>query len=179
MTKSPASDPGSSKRPDPLPGPPPAPRGRRVPRSRPLRVALILLGVVVFLAISSVVARFFAAENVERDHELLLVQAEAKGDAPGMLAQLSGCAQQPRCVAQVRANAAALRRPGAVEILSTQSRTNHSLGGSVGRTRVAWKVSGRYPVVQCVTVRRSGNLLTGISIALEEIGPRIGSTADC
>ena len=140
---------------------------------------LVLAGVVLFLAITSVVARFFSSENVERDHELLLIQAEAKGDAPGMLAQLSGCAANPRCVAQVRANAAALRRAGAVEILSTQSTTNHSLGSSVGRTRVAWKVSGRYPVIQCVTVHRGGNFLTGISIALEAIGPRIGDTSDC
>lgn len=156
-----------------------SPPGRRAWRRRPLRAVLILVGVVLFLAITSVVARFFAAENVEGDHELLLVQAEAKGDVPGMLAQLSGCAANPSCVAQVRANAAALHRPGAVEILSTQSTTDHSLGGSVGRTRVAWKVSGRYPVVQCVTVRRSGNFLTGISIALDALGPRIGSTADC
>ncbi len=153
--------------------------GRRAQRRRPLRIVLILAGVVVFLAITSVVARFFASENVERDHELLLVQAEAKGDVPGMLAQLSGCAANASCVAQVRANAAALRRGGAVEILSTQSTTNHSLGGSVGKTRVAWKVDGRYPVIQCVTVRRSGNFLTGISIALDAIGPRIGDTSDC
>lgn len=134
---------------------------------------------VLFLAITSVVARFFAAENVERDHELLLVQAEARGDVAGMLAQLSGCAANAKCLELVRANAAALHRPGAVRILSTQSNADHSLGGSVGRTRVAWKVDGRYPVVQCVTVRRGGNFLTGISIALEAIGPRIGDTSDC
>jgi hypothetical protein len=135
--------------------------------------------VVLFLVVSSVVARFFAAENVERDHELILVQAEAKGDVAGMLAQLSGCASDPRCVATVRGEAASLRRPGVVEILSTQSSTNHSLTGSVGETRVAWKVSGRYPVVQCVRVRRGGNFVTGISVALLAIGPRIAGTADC
>ncbi len=97
-----------------------------------------------------------------------------------MLAQLApSCRADPSCAATVRANAAALRRPGTVEILSTQSTTNHSLTGSTGETRVAWKVTGRYPVVQCVRVKRSGNFLTGISISVLAIGPRIASTADC
>jgi hypothetical protein len=152
--------------------------GRRGGR-RPGRVALIVLGVVAFLAVSTVLARFFAAENIERDHELLLFQAEAKGDVAGMLAQLSGCGASARCVAGVRSDAALLRRGGAVQILSTQSSKNHSLTGSVGETRVAWKVSGRYPVVQCVRVRRGGNFLTGISIALVAVSARLPGTADC
>jgi hypothetical protein len=135
--------------------------------------------VVLFLAISGMLARFFSAENVERDHELTLLQAEARGNTRGMLAQLSGCSARPFCVVTVRADAASLRRPGSVEILSVQSPADHSLTTSVGEARVAWKVSGRYPVVQCVTVGRSGNILTGISISLLSIGPRIGSTADC
>ena len=134
---------------------------------------------MLFLAISSVVARFFSAENVERDHEVILLQAQARGDVAGMLAQLPGCAASSSCLATVRSDAARLRRAGAVLILSTQSTTNHSLAGSTGQTRVAWKVDGRLPVVQCVRVRRAGNFLTGISVALLEIGPPIASTADC
>jgi hypothetical protein len=143
------------------------------------RALLITAGVVLFLAISGVLARYFAAENIEHDHEAALVQAEARGDAGGMLAQLSGCRASAACVAAVRADATALRRPGAVEVLSVQSSTNHSLTSSVGEARVAWKVAGRYPVVQCVRVRRSGSILTGISVALLHIGPRIGDTSDC
>ncbi len=149
------------------------------PTSSRARTLLIAVGVLLFLAISGVAARFFSAENVERDHEWALVQAEAEGNVRGMLAQLSGCRASASCTATVLADAASLRRPGSVEILSTQSTTNHSLTGSVGETRVAWKVSGRYPVVQCVRVRRSGNFLTGISISLLAIGARIPSTADC
>jgi hypothetical protein len=148
-------------------------------RRRPLRIASVTIGVLLFLAVSAVVARFFAAENVERDHELILIQAEAKGDVAGMLAQLSGCASRPACVTAVRSNAERLRRAGTVQILSTQSSTNHSLTGSRGQTRVAWKVGGRFPVVQCVRVRRGGNFLTGISVALLAIGPQIAGTADC
>ncbi len=103
------------------------------------------------------------------------MQAEARGDAQGMFAQLAAaCRASASCAATVRADAATLRRPGSVEVLSTQSTTNHSLTGSVGETRVAWKVPGRYPVVQCVRVRRSGNVLTGISVSLLRVGPRIG-----
>ncbi len=134
---------------------------------------------MLFLAISGMLARFFSAENVERDHEWALMQAEAGGAWRAMLYQLTGCSASPSCTATVRADAATLRRPGSVVILSTQSTTDHSLTGSVGETRVAWKVSGRYPVVQCVRVRRSGNFFTGISISLLRVGPRIGSTADC
>jgi hypothetical protein len=138
-----------------------------------------VVGVVLFLAISGILARFFSAENVELDHEVALLRAEARGDVQGMLAQLPDCRASTTCLATVRADATSLRRPGVVEILSTQSTTNHSLTSSIGETRMAWKVSGRYPVVQCVRVRRSGNVLTGISIALLHVGPRIGSTADC
>ncbi len=160
--------------------PGPGRRNRRPRRlSRGARIALIAVGVLLFLAISGVLARYFSSENVERDHEWALMQAEARGDVPGMLVQLAGCRASAACVATVRADAAALRRPGAVEILSVQSTTNHSLTSSVGESRVAWKVAGRYPVVQCVRVRRSGNFLTGISIALLHVGPRIGDTSDC
>lgn len=148
--------------------------------SRRSRGALIAVGALLFLAISGVLARFFSAENVELDHEVALFQAEARGDAQGMFGQLAGaCRASASCTATVQADAATLRRPGLVEVLSTQSTTNHSLTGSVGETRVAWKVHGRYPVVQCVRVRRSGNFLTGISVSLLRVGPRIGSTADC
>jgi hypothetical protein len=150
---------------------------RQIPRRA--RIALIVVGALLFLAISGVLARFFSAENVERDHEFALMRAEAEGNVQGMLAQLTDCRASASCTATVRADAASLRRPGSVEILSTQSTTNHSLTGSIGETRVAWKVSGRYPVVQCVRVRRSGSFLTGISIALLRVGPRIGDTADC
>jgi hypothetical protein len=138
-----------------------------------------VVGAVLFLAISGVAARFFSAENVERDHELILLQAQAKDDVPGMLAQLPGCAARPSCAATVRADARSLRRPGSVLILSTQSTTNHSLSSSTGVTRIAWKAGDRFPVVQCIRVRRSGNFLTGIGVALVSVSAPIAETADC
>ena len=109
----------------------------------------------------------------------VLLQAQAKGDVPGMLAQLPGCAARPSCVATVRSDAAHLRRPGTVLILSTQTTTNHSLTSSTGDTRIAWKAGGRFPVVQCIRVRRSGNFLTGVGIALQAVSAPIADTADC
>jgi len=143
--------------------------------------ALIGLGVVVFVAISILLARFLQVENVERDADLALIQAQARGDVQGMIEQLSGCRESPSCVAAVKANAAnrRLRRPGEVKILQLVSPTSYSLFGATGRTRLAWTVIGTLPVVQCVTVRRTGNFLTGIGITLTAVSAPIPNEADC
>ncbi|MGA7706109.1 MAG: hypothetical protein WB998_14590 [Solirubrobacteraceae bacterium] len=146
---------------------------------RPIHWALIALVLILFLAISGLLARFFATENVERDDILAVLRAETVGNERGMLAQLSGCAGAPKCVAVVKADAAYLHRGGSVKILDLTSESNHSLGNSTGPTRVAWTVIGHLPTVQCVTVRRSGNFFTGISVALLSIGRPINSEADC
>ncbi len=146
---------------------------------RPIHWALIALAVVLFLLISGLLARFFATENVERDDILDVLHAEVVGDQRGMLTHLSGCAQAPKCVAAVRVDAASLHRNGSVKILDLTSETNHSLTGATGPTRVAWTVIGHLPTVQCVTVKRTGNFLTGISVALLSIGKPINSEADC
>jgi hypothetical protein len=143
------------------------------------RPLLILLGVLAFLAISVELARFFSNENVERDDEVALIQAQVRGDVNGMLEHLSGCRTNPACVASVRANAGSLRRPGTVKILSLKSRTAYSLGAATGKTRLAWIVIGRLPVVQCVQVRRTGNVLSGIKIALLSLSAPISNEADC
>jgi len=96
-----------------------------------------------------------------------------------MLKLLSGCRERPGCVTSVQANASRLRRPGAVKILSLKSRTAYSLGASTGRTRLAWTVIGRLPVVQCIEVRRSGNVLAGINVSLLSLSPPIPNEADC
>jgi hypothetical protein len=146
---------------------------------RPLHWALIALALALFLVISGLLARFFATENVERDDILAVLHAEVVGDEQGMLAQLSGCAAMPRCVLAVKADAATLHRSGSVKILDLTSETNHSLTSATGPTRVAWTVIGHLPTVQCVTVKRSGNFLTGISVVLLSIGKPINSEADC
>jgi hypothetical protein len=151
------------------------------PRTR-RRLRIITLVVLAFVIVASVVlARFLQSENVERDADLAVLQAQARGDVPGMLAKLSGCSAKPACVAQVRANAsnARLRRNGEVKILLINSDTSYSPFGATGPSRVAWTVIGKLPVVQCVQVHRSGNFLTGIHVRLVSISAPIPNEADC
>jgi len=145
------------------------------------RRLLIALAVLLFLVVSGLLARFLSIENVERDADLALIQAQARGDYSGMLARLHGCSASPACAAQIRANVAnpRLRRAGAVKILSLESPTAYSLTGATGRTRLAWTVIGTLPVVQCVTVRRSGNPISGIDVTLLALSPPIPNEGGC
>jgi hypothetical protein len=137
--------------------------------------------VVVFLAISGMLARFFSVENVERDDVLALVQAEARGNVAGMLEELSGCRARPSCVAGVKADAGNphLRRSGAVKILQLDSKTAYSLFGATGKTRLAWTVIGKLPVVQCVEVRRTGSFFVGIYVTLVGLSAPIDNEGIC
>lgn len=146
-------------------------------RRHPKRWALIAGGVLVFLVISFVLARWLSLENAERSDILGVLTAEAHGNAAGMLADLSGC--EGHCRAVVVSDARRLRRPGAVLILADQSQTAYALTSRVGFTRIAWKVLGRLPIVQCIRVSRSGNALSGLTIRLLSVGAPIQLTADC
>ncbi len=155
---------------------PATPRRRRLSRKG---IALIAVGVLVFLVLSGLLARFLSVENVEREGLDKLLAAQARGNVPGMLAQLHGCASRPSCVATARANARRLQRPGTPKILSIKSKTAYSLTGTSGVTRLAWTVIGRLPVVQCVQVKRTGNPLTGIHVSLLSLSAPIPNEADC
>jgi hypothetical protein len=148
--------------------------------TRRTKIALILAAVVVFLAVSTVLARVLSGDSAEQSAVTALVKDEARGDASGMIAAMTGCATNPACRARVTADAAALKRPGAVSVLQYQQSTGFSLSTTLGSARVAWEVVGRTrPIVQCVRVRRAGNALSGIHIELLEISLRLKSTADC
>jgi hypothetical protein len=134
---------------------------------------------VLFIAISGLLARFLSAEGVERDDIYAVLQAQAAGNAQGMLDDQAGCGQRPSCVATTHANATSLRRNGAVKILTLASPTTHTLTGATGQTRVAWTVIGKRPVVQCVEVRRTGDFLRGITVTLVSISAPIPNEADC
>jgi hypothetical protein len=148
--------------------------------SRRVVLPLIALGVIAFLAISFLLARWLSTENNERDAVYAVLQAQARGDAGAMLGRLDGCARHVRCRATVQANARRLRRPGQVKILAYDSATAYALGGASGPTRVAWTVVDRgLPVVQCVDVRRSGNVVGGRAITLQALSAPIGNEASC
>jgi hypothetical protein len=142
---------------------------------------VLAIGVIIVLLVGALLGRFLSTENSERNDEVALIGAEARGDVAGMLALLSGCRQSPSCVALVRADAgnARLRRAGAIKILSLKSSTAYALSSSSGKTRVAWTVIGKLPVVQCVEVRRTGNFFSGITISLLSLSAPISGEADC
>ena len=145
------------------------------------RRVLLAAGVLVFLAISAGLARWLTTESRERTAILELVRAQARGDAPGMLAALEpGCRSEPRCRERVEANARRLRRPGDPKLLNLRSATAYALGEAQGPTRVAWTVVGRgLPVVQCVLVRRDGTALSGRTVTLLRISAPIGNESGC
>ena len=81
------------------------------------RLPLIAVAVLAFLAISGLLARWLSTESAERDKVHRLLEAEARGDAQAMLAQLHGC-DTAACRATVERSARALRRRGAVKIVN-------------------------------------------------------------
>jgi hypothetical protein len=145
------------------------------------RVVLITVGVLAFAAISVLVARYLTTESRERGAVSRLLDAQARGDAPGMLAELAGsCRADPRCRATVAADAQRLRRPGSPKIISYTSKTAYALGAATGVTRVAWTIVGKgLPVVQCVDVRRGGSALAGRTVTLLRISAPIGNESTC
>jgi hypothetical protein len=154
---------------------------RLAPRKRRLLRALLAVGAILVLLVSVLLARFLSVENAERDADLALVQAQARGDVAAMLDQISGCRASPSCVATVTANVGnpRLHRSGAVKLLSLKSPTAYSPAGAAGKTRLAWTVIGMLPVVQCVDVRRTGNFLTGVHVQLLGLSAPIPNEADC
>lgn len=146
---------------------------------RPLRLLLLALGVVAFLAISLGLGRVLSANGAERDAILALVQAQARGDAPAIVARIDGCARRPSCVALARANATRLRAFGRVELVRLDPSTSFSLGGTTGVARVVWNTPVHETVVQCVTVHRGGDVVGGLSVELRALSGPIGHQSDC
>ena len=146
--------------------------------SRRRLVSFVALGAIVFLAISFLLARYLSTENRERDAVYALLRDQARGDAQAMLGRLDGC--DARCRANVEADARRLKRAGDVKILAYGSSTSYALGHAEGPTRVAWTiVNKQLPVVQCVQVERTGNVLAGATINLRRLSVPIDRQGTC
>lgn len=142
-------------------------------------LALIALGVVLFVVISVGLARVFGANGAEQSAITSLVKAQAAGDQQAMLALIHGCAGSAGCRTRVADNAVNLKRPGPVTVIQLQPSTSFSLGGMVGTARVAWRAGSSLPIVQCVRVRRAGDVFGGLTVQLVEISVRISSDSSC
>ncbi len=146
---------------------------------RRLKLALVALAVLLFLAISALLARAFSIDGAERAAITRLVDDEARGRTASMAALIHGCGASSFCQARVASDARLLRRSGRVLILELNPSAGFSLTSTLGTARVAWRAGTHLPVVQCVRVRRAGNVISGLSIQLLEISARIKSGADC
>jgi hypothetical protein len=146
---------------------------------RPARILLVVLGLLVFVAISLGLARVLSANGAEQDAVLSLLRAQAHGDAAAMVRQIEGCSQRPSCVADAHATSARLRSPGKVVLVRLDASTSFSLGGHDGVARVVWKTPSRTTIVQCVDVHRGGDVLDGLTVELRALSRPIGHQAAC
>jgi hypothetical protein len=146
---------------------------------RPYVIASILVGVLLFLVISALLARAFSVGGAEDAAITDLVKAEARGDTAAVISLISGCRASVSCRERAAADTAALRRPGAVSIAEVNASSNFSLGSTMGTARVAWIAGTSLPRVQCLRVRHAGNVIQGFTIQLLKLSVRIRSNADC
>ena len=135
---------------------------------------------VAFVAVSLVIARWLSADGAERAKVERVLEAQSRGDAAAMAAELERCARA--CRAALERQASDLRGAGEVEIVRYDSATSHATGDERGFTRVVWRRTGgdaRLPTVQCFTVERTGTLLTGSRVTLLGLSAPIGREAGC
>jgi hypothetical protein len=145
---------------------------------RPAFYIVAGFGLFVFLGLSFLLARGLTGSSAERGKVLDVLEAQARGDADAVLAQLPACRAEPACVQVTEARVARLRRPGEVEILNYEPSTRLSLTRRTGTGRVAWRAGTGLPVVQCVRVRREGPL-TGGGVTLLALSDPIGLESSC
>ena len=142
------------------------------------RPLIIAVSVIAFLGVCFLVARWLNNDTVERGAVTKLLQDQARGDAEAMLRRLDDC-EDPRCIAVVRRNAARLRGAGELKIALYQSGTAHAVTSRTRFTRVVWFTPRRLTTVQCVLVRRSGNVFAGTTVSLLRVTAPIGRESSC
>jgi hypothetical protein len=142
-------------------------------------VIAIAAGIVVFLVVSALLARAFSANSAEQSAITSLVRAEAGGDASAVMEDILDCRVSASCRQRATSNAARLKHAGAVSIAALTPSTSFSLAGEEGTARVAWIVGGSKPITQCIRVRRTGNVLSGLHVELLAVTPRLVTDADC
>lgn len=148
-------------------------------RGRPAKITAVVFGLFVFVGISLLLAKALTGAGNERATVLAVLEDQARGDAGAVLAQLTECRKVPVCVRVTRERVGRLKRPGAVEILKYDPSVRVALTRQAGTARVVWRTAQRrFPVVQCVKVRREGPLTGGRTDILALTDP-IGLTGAC
>ena len=110
------------------------------------------------------IARWINNDTVERARVVELLR-DAAARRRGRDAAPPRGLRRRACVAAVRANARRLRRDAELKVALYQSQTAHALRSRTRFTRVVWFPSGREAetTVQCVLVRREGNVFAGMT----------------
>jgi hypothetical protein len=152
-------------------------RGRENGR---VKRSLLVLAVLVVVGGGYVVGRWINNDTVERAQVVALLRDQLRGDAPAMLRRLDDCAD-PACAGMVRANARRLRRDAELKVALYQSQTAHALRSRTKFTRVVWFPSGSEAetTVQCVLVRRTGDVFAGMTVSLLRVTAPIGRESSC
>ncbi len=141
------------------------------------RRVVIALGIVAFLAVSVLVARWLSTDGTERAKVERLLEAQGRGDIDAMARELGAC--DGACRARLRELTERLARRGALKIIRYDSKTARALGAETGFTRVVWQLPGSLPTVQCITVRRTGDVLGGFRVTLRRLSAPIAREGAC
>lgn len=148
--------------------------------SRHRRLLLLAVAVVMFALISALLGRVLSANSAERDAVVQVLNAQARGDVSAVRRRIARCAAASLCDTHLADVVRGVRRPGRVLVLSYEAASGFSLGGTAGIARVAWRTDTRIkPVVQCVSVRRTGNPVSGLGIELTALSAPIGNETSC
>jgi hypothetical protein len=146
---------------------------------RPLRYTLVASAAVAFLVVSAGLARVLGAANAERDAAIELVKAESHGDAAAVVAGIRGCRSDAACRERVAAQVARLRSAGKVRVLRLDGPSHFALRARTGTARIAWRAGDALPVVQCVRLRRAGDLRHGFRVEVLALSAPIRRDAAC
>jgi hypothetical protein len=142
-------------------------------------IALIVVGIVVFLAIATLLTRAFNVGDAEDAAITNLVQAEASGHTSEVVDLITGCRASVACRARAAVNTAALKHPGKITIAEINPSSTFSVTSTMGTARVAWVAGNSLPRVQCLAVRHAGSAFSGFTVELLVVSRRIASGADC
>ena len=146
---------------------------------RPAKITAIAFGIFVFLGVSALLAKALSGAGHERAEVLGVLEAQARGDTEAVLSRLDACRAQPVCVRVTRDRVRRLKRPGQVQIVRYDPSVQVALTRQAGTARVVWRTNEeRFPVVQCVKVRREGPLSGGRTDLLALTDP-IGLQGSC
>jgi hypothetical protein len=148
--------------------------------SRPARIALTASAVLLFVLVSGLVARVLAAQGAERTVLQQSIAAQAAGDSRLAASLISNCPPGSSCAKAVAEVVAKVKAPGQrAKVLQIELGTKASPGGDIGVARVAWRIDGRLPVVECVVVERTGNAVSGFAVRINAMSKPIQREGHC